>query len=126
MCVWCVCVCVCVCLRPSTVNASSVWSWNSRGQINDVVLETFLSSTKSLHRYFSMKHRAFLTSRFIVLTHQKRAKPQLNYLCVRLAFKNVGPSSTIIDIAFGPRCIVSQSAYCFSTHERGCNLTRKG
>ena len=56
-----VCVCVCVCLRPSTVNASSVWSWNSRGQINDVVLKTFLSSAKSLHRYFSIKHRALLT-----------------------------------------------------------------
>ena len=49
----CVCVCVCVCLRPSTVKASSVWGWNSRGQINDVVLKTFLSSAKSLHRYFS-------------------------------------------------------------------------
>ena len=63
----CVCVCVCVCLRPSTVKA--IWGWNSRGQINDFVLKTFLSSAKSLHRYFSMKHRAFLISRFILFTH---------------------------------------------------------
>ena len=43
-------VCVCVCLRPSTEKASSVWIWNSRGQINDVVLNMFLSSAKFLHR----------------------------------------------------------------------------
>ena len=61
--------CVCVCLRPSTVNALSVWDWNSRGKINDVVLKTFLSSAKSLHRYFSMKDGAFLAGRFILITH---------------------------------------------------------
>ena len=65
----CVCVCVSVCLRPSTVKVSSLVGWNSRGQISDVVLKTFLSSARSLHRYFSMKHRAFLTSRFILFTH---------------------------------------------------------
>ena len=64
-----VCVCVCVCVHPSTVKVSSVWGWNSIGQINVVVLKTFLSSAKSLHHYFSMKHRAFLTSRFILLMH---------------------------------------------------------
>ena len=37
----CVCVCVCVCLRRSTMKALSVLGWNSRGQINDVVLKTF-------------------------------------------------------------------------------------
>ena len=38
MCV-CVCVCMCVYLRPYTVKASSIWiSWDTRVQINDVVL----------------------------------------------------------------------------------------
>ena len=61
----CVCVCVCVCVH---VYILSPWrlhlflGWNSRGQINDLVLKTLLSSTKFLHRYFSMKHQAFLTS----------------------------------------------------------------
>ena len=59
---------VCV-SRPFAVKASSVWnSWNIREQIKDVVLKTFLSSAKSLHRYFRMKHRAFLTSHFNLFT----------------------------------------------------------
>ena len=61
-------VCVCVCLRPSTVKASFIWGWNSRGQINDVVMKTFFSSAKFCYHYFSMKNRAFLTSRFIYFT----------------------------------------------------------
>ena len=64
----CVCVCVCVCLRPSTAKASSAWGWNSSEQINDVVLKSLLFSVKSIHRYFSKKHRASLTSRFILFT----------------------------------------------------------
>ena len=63
ICVW-VCVCVCVCLNSFTVSAwlaSSVWiNWNAREQINDGVLETFLSSDKSLHRYFRMRHQAIV------------------------------------------------------------------
>ena len=78
MCV-CVCVCVCVCacvggwvgvggcVRPSTEKASSVWiSWTTSEQINNVVLETFISYGKSLHRYCRMKHLTFLTSHFIL------------------------------------------------------------
>ena len=89
-------VSVCGCLGPSTVKVSSVQGWNSRGQINDVFLKTILSSAKSLHRYFSMKHLAFLTSHFIMFTHQKREKPRLIQLYVLLAFKNMRPSATII------------------------------
>ena len=37
--------------------------------INDVVLKTFISSAKSLHRYLRMKHVIFLNSHFILLTH---------------------------------------------------------
>ena len=64
----CVCVCVCVCAIPFTVKASSARGYNSRGQINNVVLKMFLSSAKFPHRYFSMKHRVFLTSHFILFT----------------------------------------------------------
>ena len=36
-------VCVYVRVRPSPVKVSSVLGWNSGGQINDIVLKTFLS-----------------------------------------------------------------------------------
>ena len=59
-----------VCLRQFTMKASSVWiSWNTREQINDVELKTFLSYAKSLHRYFRVKRLTFLTSYFILFTH---------------------------------------------------------
>ena len=78
------CECVCVCLRLST--AKAVWGPNSRRQIKNCVLKMFLYSAKSLHCYFSMKHRAFLISRFILFTHLKRAKPLLNYLYVAFSY----------------------------------------
>ena len=66
------CVYVCVYLRPFTVKVSSVWiSWNAREQINDVLLKMLLSSPKPLHRYFRMKHQAFLSTLFILFTHYK-------------------------------------------------------
>ena len=77
-------VSVCVCLRLST--AKAVWGPNSRRQIKNCVLKMFLYSAKSLHCYFSMKHRAFLISRFILFTHLKRAKPRLNYLYVAFSY----------------------------------------
>ena len=52
--------CVCVCLSLSTVKASSVWiSWDTREQINDVVLKTLDSSSGSPHRYFGMQNLTF-------------------------------------------------------------------
>ena len=66
----CVCVCVCVCLRPFTMKALSVWiSWDTREQINDVMLKTLISYAKSLHRYFRMQNLAFLSSHFILFAH---------------------------------------------------------
>ena len=63
-------VCVCIYVRPFTMKASSVWiRWTTKKQINDVVLKTFISYAKSLHRYFRMKHLTFLTSHFTLLTH---------------------------------------------------------
>ena len=62
--------CVCLCLHQFAAKASSVWnSSDSWEQINDVVLKTVLFSAKSLHRYFRMKHLAFLSSYFILFTH---------------------------------------------------------
>ena len=55
---------VCV-SHPVTVKTSSVWSsWNVREQIKDVALKKFLSSAKSLHRYFNNE-----PSHFILFTH---------------------------------------------------------
>ena len=52
--------CVCMCLCPSTMKASSVWiSWDTREQINDVVLKTLDSSAGSLHHYFGMQNLTF-------------------------------------------------------------------
>ena len=77
-----VCVCVCVCTSVyvlSKAKASSVWiSWDTREQINDVILKTLISYAKSLHRYFRMQHLTFLTSHFILFAQQKRAKPRLS------------------------------------------------
>ena len=83
---WYLCVCVFVCVRPFTVKASSVWiSWSTREQINDVVLKTFVSYAKSLHRYFRMNLRAFLTSYFILLTHLVAGKAMTKLVCVSLS-----------------------------------------
>ena len=102
---------MCMCLHPSTVKGLFVLVWNFRGQINDVVLKTFLSPAKSLHSCFIMKQRVFLTSRFIWFTHWKRAKPQRNQLYVHLAFKNTDPSSTII--MHRVRCVLHHEPICF-------------
>ena len=80
VCLFCVCVSVCLWVFTSIhPEASSLWiSWTVRERINDVMLKTFLSYAKSLHRYFRMKHQTFLTSHFILFTHWKRTEPRLN------------------------------------------------
>ena len=123
----CVCVCmyVCVCLHPSTVKSSYVWGCNFREQINDVFLKTFFSSAKSLHRYLSMKNRAFLT-RCLSCSHTRSEKncDLSSFMCDSLS-KASGLQLPLSSIAFGLRYIVSRSAYYLSTNERGCNLTNK-
>ena len=114
----CLCLCLCLCVRPFSVKVSSVWiSWIAKEQINDVVLKTSLSYAKSLHRYFRMKHLTFLTSEFILFTHQKRAEPRLNECTSH--FQNI----PLTGIALAPRHIVSQSTSGVCSHERGRNLT---
>ena len=73
------CVYVCVCLRLFTMKASSVWIiWDTRRQINNVMLKTLISYAKSLHCYFRIQPLTFLTSHFILFAYWKRAKPRLN------------------------------------------------
>ena len=82
----CVCVCVCVCLRPSTVKASSVWiKWDTREQINDVMLKTLNSYADSLHRYFRMQN---LTFQLAALSCSHTSSGQIHDLTsVRFAFR---------------------------------------
>ena len=82
----CVCLCLCLCLRPFTVKASSVWiSSVVREQINDVMLKWSISYTKSLHRYFRMRHLSFLTSH--VIPSHTGSRQSYNLTSVRLAFR---------------------------------------
>ena len=98
----CVCVCVCVCVRLFTRKTSSVCTnWNFSEQINNVMLKAFLSYAKSPHCYFTMKYQTFLTSHFILFTHQKQAE--------RLTFKTEGLHLPLSGIARAPHNIISRS-----------------
>ena len=63
------CMCVCVCTSIQREGFICLDSCNASEQTNDFMLKTWISSTKSLHRYFRMKLQAFLTSCFILFTH---------------------------------------------------------
>ena len=67
-------VCVFLFLRPSTVKASSVWiswdtSWDTREQINNLMLNKLTSYANFLHRYFRIHHLTFLTSQVVLFAH---------------------------------------------------------
>ena len=118
-------VCVCVCLRPSTVNASSVWnSWDCQGTDQRCCVEDvgFLCRFPS-----SLLWNAELNlsaSRFILFLHQKRAQPRLNQYTSR--FQNIGFSFTINRRRLLYALQREPIYFCISTHERVRNLTRKG
>ena len=107
----CVCVCVCVCLRPSTVKASSVWiSWDTRVQINDVVLKTLDSSAGSLHPYFGMQNLIFQLA--ALSCSYTRSEHSADLTSIRLAFRTWGIHSALSGVvAFGTQYIVSRSAF---------------
>ena len=44
-------------------------NWDTREQINDVMLKTLISYAKSLHLYFRMQHLIFLSTQFILFAH---------------------------------------------------------
>ena len=106
----CVCVCVCVCLRPSTVKALSVWiRWDTREQINDVVLKTLDSSAGFLHRYFGMQNLTFqLTALSCSYT---RSMQSLDLTSIRLAFRTQGLHSPLRGVTFGTHYVVSSFAF---------------
>ena len=52
--------CVCVCLRLSTMKTSSVWiRWDTREQINYIMLKTLNSFANSPYRCFMMQSLTF-------------------------------------------------------------------
>ena len=94
----CVCVCVCVCVFMCVcewVGGSGVDGWVV-GWVGGCV--HLLNSTESLHSYFRMKQRTFLTGHFILFTNQRRAETRLNQ-CAS-CFKNIRPLFTIIRYHF--------------------------
>ena len=117
-----VCVCVCVCVRLSNVKASSVWiKWDTREQINDVMLKTWNSSAGSFHRYIGMQNLTF----------------QLATLSCWHTRSGQSHDSTNIHQYIGPSFIINRRrpwyalhrepiCFCVSTHERVRNLSRKG
>ena len=106
----CVCVCVCVCLRPSTAKASSVWiSWNTREQINNVLLKTLDSSAGSLHRYFGMQSLTFQPA--ALPCSYSKSEHSHDLTSIRLAFRTQGLHSPLTSVAFGTHYIVSRSAF---------------
>ena len=102
--------CVCVCLSLSTVKASSVWiSWDTREQINDVVLKTLDSSSGSLHRFFGMQSLTFqLAARSCSYTRSEHSHDSTS---IRLAFRTQDLHSPLTDVAFGTHYTVSRSAF---------------
>ena len=98
-----------VCVRSSTVKASSVWiSWETREQINDVMLKTLMSCAKSLHRY--VRHT--------------RSGQSHDLTSVILAFRTWGLHSPLSRYRLQSTLHRKPICLCVSTHERGRNLTR--
>ena len=117
----CVCVCVsvcgCVCLRPSTVKASSVWIiWDTREQINDVVLTTLDSSAGSLHRYFGVQNLIFQLA--ALSRPYTRSEDSHNLTSICLTFRTWGLHSSLSGVAFGTHYIVSRSAFASAIARR--------
>ena len=112
--VWCVsvrvCVYVCVYLRPSTVRASSIWiSWDTRVQINDVVLKTLDSSAGSLHPCFGMQNLIFqLAALSCSYTRSEHSHDLTN---IRLTFRTQDLHSPLSGVALGTHCILIRSVF---------------
>ena len=91
----CVCMCVCVCTSIQRKGFICMDQLECQGTDQQCCVEdVYFSYANSLHYHFRMKHLTFLTSHFILFTHQKWAKPRL-YQCVS-CFQNMGSSATII------------------------------
>ena len=127
----CSCVCVCVCVPACVVHMHihheefiCLGFEFQRTDLRCCVEEvSFLCQVPSL--LLQMKQQAFLTSRLILFSQQKRSKPRLNQLYVCLAFKPWVLHRPLLGIAFKPHYILSRFVYCTNTHKRGLSLTRK-
>ena len=119
------CVCMCVCVHPSTMEASSVWiRWDTREQINDVMLKILNSSAVSSHRYLRMQNLTFQLAALSCLQTKSRQSHDLT--SVRLAFRTWGLHSP-----FSRRCLRyalhrERICFCVNTHKRVRYLSRKG
>ena len=101
--------CLYVCLRPSTVKASSVWiRWDTREQINDIVLKTFNSSSGSPHRYFGMQNLTFQLAALSCSYIRSGYSHDLISIC--LTFRTQGLHSPLTGVAFSTH-FVSRSAF---------------
>ena len=119
------CVCMCVCVHPSTMEASSVWiRWDTREQINDVMLKMLNSSAVSSHRYLRKQNLTFQLAALSCLQTKSRQSHDLT--SVRLAFRTWGLHSP-----FSRRCLRyalhrERICFCVNTHKRVRYLSRKG
>ena len=101
---------VCVCIRPSTVKASSVWiRWDTREQINDVMLKTLDSSVSSLHRYFRMQNLTFQPAA-LSCSHTRSGKSH-DLTSVRPLSEHGTFIHDSAGVTFGTHYIVSRSAF---------------
>ena len=97
--------CVCVCLCPSTVKVSSVWiSWDTREQINNVVLKTLDSSASSLHHYFGMQNLTFQLAALSCSYTRSEHNHDLTSISLDL-------HSLLSGVAFGTHYILNWSAF---------------
>ena len=96
--------------ESSTVKASSVWtSWDTRVQINDVVLKTLDSSAGSLHRYFGMQNLTFQLA--ALSCSYTKSGHNHDLTSTHLAFRTWDLHSPLTGVAFGTHYIVSRSAF---------------
>ena len=100
----------------STVKASSVWiRWDTREQINNVMLKTLNSCAKSLHRYFRMQH---LTFQLAALSCLHTSGQRHDLTSVSLAVRTWDLHSPLSRRRLCSALHREPICFCFSTHER--------
>ena len=116
------CVCVCVCVRACVCACVCVCVCVYQGteQISDVVLKTLDSSAGSLHRCFGMQNLTFQQA--ALSCSYTRSEYSRDLTSIHLAFRTF----TIIRRRLRYALHREPVCFCVSTHERVCNLSRKG
>ena len=114
------CVCVCVCVRVCVRVCVCVCVYQGTEQISDVVLKTLDSSAGSLHRCFGMQNLTFQQA--ALSCSYTRSEYSRDLTSIHLAFRTF----TIIRRRLRYALHREPVCFCVSTHERVCNLSRKG